>query len=233
MPPAQQKSGRSQSNQQQHQKKCPPKRDHRAYRATKRSNVTEERAVATQRNAAAPQIRAAACRPELRLLRRQRRQLPSPTTAAIWDYVLQCESDCCGRCSSSKLLSAVKTIFLRSVRACVRSCFVFAEIEQHQQSARKKNRNKFSDFCASDRTVSEKRPKKHKNDQFSLAKKRVRSCEIFRRFFVNCFRFVCYAAVCVKYFSLSCFNSRGFGVRACVSAFKCVVTATTTTTGPQ
>lgn len=119
-------------------KKCPPKRDHRAYRATKRSNVTEERAVATQRNAAAPQIRAAACRPELRLLRRQRRQLPSPTTAAVWDYVLQCESDCCGRCSSSKLLSAVKTIFLRSVRACVRSCFVFADIEQHQQSARKK-----------------------------------------------------------------------------------------------
>lgn len=120
------------------EKKCPPKRDHRAYRATKRSNVTEERAVASQRNAAAPQIRAAACRPELRLLRRQRRQLPSPTTAAVWDYVLQCESDCCGRCSSSKLLSAVKTIFLRSVRACVRSCFVFAEIEQHQQSARKK-----------------------------------------------------------------------------------------------
>lgn len=105
------------------EKKCPPKRDHRAYRATKRSNVTEERAVATQRNAAAPQIRAAACRPELRLLRRQRRQLPSPTTAAVWDYVLQCESDCCGRCSSSKLLSAVKTIFLRSVRACVRVLF--------------------------------------------------------------------------------------------------------------
>lgn len=123
LPPAQQKSGRSQSNQQQHQKKCPPKRDHRAYRATRRSNVTEERAVATQRNAAAPQIRAAACRPELRLLRRQRRQLPSPTTAAIWDYVLQCESDCCGRCSSSKLLSAVKTIFLRSVRACFRVLF--------------------------------------------------------------------------------------------------------------
>lgn len=139
LPPAQQKSGRSQSNQQQHQKKCPSKRDHRAYRATKRSNVTEERAVATQRNAA-PQIRAAACRPELRLLRRQRRQLPSPTTAAVWDYVLQCESDCCGRCSSSKLLSAVKTIFLRSVRACVRLCFVFAEIEQHQQSARKKSK---------------------------------------------------------------------------------------------
>lgn len=124
LPPAQQKSGRSQSKQQQQQqKKCPPKRDHRAYRATKRSNVTEERAVATQRNAAAPQIRAAACRPELRLLRRQRRQLPSPTTAAVWDYVLQCESDCCGRCSSSKLLSAVKTIFLRSVRACVRVLF--------------------------------------------------------------------------------------------------------------
>lgn len=62
----------------------------------------------------------AACRPELRLLRR-RRQLPPSPTAASWDYVLECE---CGAldCSSSKLLGENDISLPRScVRVLIRN----------------------------------------------------------------------------------------------------------------